>query len=255
MVIMNSRRFTLKNSEERGFTIIELMIATTVFSLILLLSMAGIMQITRLYYRGVTQASTQEAARSIADEFSQSIQFSNSDVYYPTGDDANPTGPSVDVGGEPIGFICIGGKRYTFQIDRQLKIDNPDSTIKQTSTGLWVDNPKAADGTPLGCAGSVVVAPLDLTDSNAVDDSEGLELLDENMRLTKLSIEPAVATSDSIWKIDIAVAYGDEDLLEVLDNGTPGDTSDDRKVCRPSGPGIEFCAVSEISTTVRRRVE
>ena len=64
-----------KRAEQNGFTIIELLIATTVFSLILLISVAGILQISRMYYRGVTQSRTQETARSIIDEVGEAIRF------------------------------------------------------------------------------------------------------------------------------------------------------------------------------------
>ena len=240
----------LPKSQSRGFTIIELMIATTIFSLILLLCMAGIMQITRLYYRGVTQASTQEAARIVADEFSQAIQFSNSAIYFPTGDDANPTGPDIDpVSGDPtIGLICIGGKRYTYHVDRQLINGSPDSDNRQVAAALIVDTPKDGAGNQLGCAGAVSISPLNIDDPDAIRASGGVELLEENMRLLRLDIASASAESDAIWTIDIAVAYGDQDLLEY-------DPVANKKRCKPSGPGIEFCAVSEISTTVRRRVE
>jgi prepilin-type N-terminal cleavage/methylation domain-containing protein len=243
--------FKRNRNAQKGFTIVELMFATVVFSLVLMMSMAAIMQITRLYYRGVTQTSTQEAARAIADEFSQAIQFSNDKIFYPTGDEANPTGPDIEANETEdgsLGFVCVGGKRYTYHIDRQLVRDTPDPQKKQVPIGLWVDRPVSEDGTPLGCASSVVAMPLDLTDPVAVDASNGTELLDENMRLTRLDIYPAVAGSDTMWSIDIAVVYGDEDLLELSPEGN-------RKTCKPSGPGIEFCATSEISTTVRRRVE
>lgn len=241
----------MKNANQRGFTIIELMFATAVFSLILMMSMAAIMQITRLYYRGVTQTATQDAARAIADEFSQAIQFSNDKIFYPTGSDSNPTGPDIaaNVAEEgSLGFVCVGGKRYTYYIDRQLVRNAPDPTRKQVPIGLWVDRPISPDGTALGCASSVGVMPLDVTDDIAVEASNGTELLEENMRLTRLDIYPATENSDTLWSIDLTVIYGDEDLLEVTPEG-------DRKTCKPSGPGIEFCAISEISTTVRRRVE
>ncbi len=233
--------------KKRGFTIIELMIATAIFSVILLLCMAAIMQITRLYYRGVTQANTQEVARAILDEFSQAVQFSNNEIFVPSGDEANPAGPEVPVGEDPLSFICLGNKRYSFMLDRQLVSSNPSESSKQVSAALWVDSPKSDDGTPLGCASAVSAQSLDLTDQNEIDASDGVELLDENMRITQLEVTPAAPDSDAIWNIAVTVVYGDQDLLENPDGN--------RVQCKPSGPGVEFCAISEISTTVRRRVE
>jgi len=247
------------SSREDGFTIIELMLSTVVFSIVLLMCMAGILQITRLYYRGVTQSSTQEVARTITNEISEAVQFSNSKIYVPKADDGtdvNPFGPEIDSSAvDPdadagvyadVGFICIGGKRYTFAMDRQLRFDNPDAELSQKSTGLWVDQPID------GCANAAVARPLDLDNRTEVEATNGSELLNENMRLTQFEISPVDtvggSVNDNVWNIKVAVAYGDNDLLELSEDG-------DRRRCKPSGPGVEFCATSEISTTVRRRVQ
>jgi hypothetical protein len=132
-------------------------------------------------------------------------------------------------------------------LDRQLVDSDPNNSLKQVSTALWVDSPKSDDGTPLGCASSVSAQPLDLTDQNDIDASDGVELLDNNMRITQLDVTPAAPNTNAIWNIAVTVVYGDQDLLENPDGN--------RVQCKVSGPGIEFCAVSEISTTVRRRVE
>src|SRR3990172_9120101 len=63
-----------------GFTIVELMIATTIFSVILLIVTFGMLQIGRTYYKGITLTKTQNAARSIIDTISQDIQFSGEGV-------------------------------------------------------------------------------------------------------------------------------------------------------------------------------
>jgi len=235
-------------NKQKGFTIIELMLATTVFSLVLLMCMAAIIQISRLYYRGVTQTSTQEVTRQVTDEITQAIQFSNSTIFVPEG---NPAGPQIGAGeevdGEPAqrGFFCIGGKRYTYNLDRQLQFgDIEDVADKQASVGIWVDQPG-------GCAESVEVSALDIDNQGAIDASDGQELLRENMRVYKLNVVPVDiegASTDSVWRVEVGVAYGDSDLLE-----TNEDNSSLR--CIPSGPGVEFCATSEISTTVQRRVK
>src|SRR5687768_12937296 len=61
-----------KNS---GFTIIELMIATVVFSTILLIITGGIVQIGKAYYKGVISARTQNTTRQLTDEVTRNLQF------------------------------------------------------------------------------------------------------------------------------------------------------------------------------------
>src|SRR6185437_9676288 len=58
-----------------GFTIVELMIAAAIFSLVLILLSYGVIRFNQAYYGGLVQSSTQNAARSIIDNISQAIQL------------------------------------------------------------------------------------------------------------------------------------------------------------------------------------
>jgi prepilin-type N-terminal cleavage/methylation domain-containing protein len=68
------------NASKKGFTIIELLIATTVFSVILLLISAGLIYIGKVYYRTTEQTKTQEATRAIISEITQAVRFSGGDI-------------------------------------------------------------------------------------------------------------------------------------------------------------------------------
>ncbi|MEI6480789.1 MAG: prepilin-type N-terminal cleavage/methylation domain-containing protein [Candidatus Saccharibacteria bacterium] len=87
------------NHTQNGFTILELMIATTVFSTILLVCTYGLIQIGNTYYKGATTARVQSVARSIVDDISYEIQFSTviPEVF------STPTTASV----------CIGPTRFS----------------------------------------------------------------------------------------------------------------------------------------------
>src|SRR5215813_11934354 len=58
-----------------GFTILELLIASGVFAVILLVVAVGVIRFSNDYYRGVTASKTQSAARAIMLRVSQSIEF------------------------------------------------------------------------------------------------------------------------------------------------------------------------------------
>src|SRR3989338_4615433 len=98
------------HKKDSGFTIIELMIATTVFSLVLLLCTFGLLQVARVYYKGVTGAKVQEALRNVTDNITRVIQFSGGSVVPP---------PANTTGGTPFVF-CIDDQRYSVVINRQL---------------------------------------------------------------------------------------------------------------------------------------
>jgi len=228
---MKLNNFKIKNNKS-GFTIIELMIATTVFSLVLMICLAGILQITKMYYRSVTQNNTREVARSVTDEIGEAIRFSSQAIRLGPA----VAGPQInDVSGitPDTGYFCIGDKRYSYAIDRQVK-SNPVANTKQKKHALWVD-------TLGGCAG-----PLILSDDNP--SPEGRDLVPQNMRLFDLSIKNVGNTGD-VYEISVGVAYGDDDLLFPRPQESPTELT-----CEGAFVGSEFCATTNLTVTVQKRL-
>ncbi len=218
----------MSRQHKNGFTIIELMIATTVFSLVLMVCLGGIMQITKMYYRAVTQTKTREATRSVVDEIAEAIRFSNQDIILAPG----VAGPQIAVGNTTTSYICIGQRRYTYAIDRQVK-SSPQANTKQQRHALWLDQPTTCNGAS------------DLTQVSP--SADGKSLLGENMRLYEFSVK-LVDPVERIYEIRVGVAYGDEDLLRVK-------TTDARQLtCEGAFVGVEFCATTNFLVTVQKRL-
>ncbi len=200
----------LPHLQPKGFTIIELLVASTVFSVILLICMSGVIKMGQIFFKGTITSQTQEAARSIIDEISQGIQFSGSSV-----GDTNSGSP-----------VCVGNKRYTYVIDKQL--DDTASGPNQKPHVLQRDINSSCSG-PLA--------------------ADAVELLTPGMRLTKFDIKPLDDPDPivaKLWRVNVWVVYGDEDLL-TADDGTG------HRQCK-GGAGSEYCAVSELSAIVHRRL-
>ncbi len=214
-----SQGFTRTNSQKSlgGFTIIELMIATTVFSIVLLLCTFGLLQVSRVYYKGVTAAKVQEALRSVTDNITRIVQFSGGTVV--------PT-PSTTTPGTPFVF-CIDDQRYSVVTDRQLVETNPNQSLSQIRHVLVVD-------TFPGCNSST--APQDLTQASI----NGQELLSPNMRLSKFEIKNLSA---NLYEVNIRIVYGDDDLLNSGHNS-----------CANVRAGTQFCAVGELNSVVQKRI-
>ena len=202
---------TPTNNNQQGFTIVELMIATAIFSIVLLILTFGVLQITNSYYRGVTESNTQNTARNIINAVSQSIQF---------GGDSFASAGTPNAGA----VYCIGSQRYSYITGKELE-DNPKNSDQVTHV-LVVDNPS-------GCSAN-----------NSGLNSGGQELLGQNMRLAAFTV--AQVGTSSLYKIDVRVLYGDVDLL----TATTGPSA----TCN-TGSGSQFCAVSELSTIVQKRVQ
>ncbi len=202
-----------KNKYQSGFTIIELMIATAVFSVVLILCTTGMIQIGRMYYKGVISTRTQEAARSIIEEVSRSIQFGGGQVILPSG--TNPD------------RFCIDDQRYSFVTGKQVTDGAPTPT--QTRNALVVDSDPSC---------SIASPPIDSAVYSLPANSR--QLVPVNMRLARLSIEDK---GDGLYKITVRIAHGDDDLLNV---------SQDE--CIGLNVATQFCAISELTTTVKKRI-
>ncbi len=135
------------------------------------------------------------------------------------------------------GYFCIGNTRYSYAIDRQ-QSDSPVANDKQIRHVLWADQLSSCQ---------TGLSPVDLTQPKPTSGANDKELMGANMRLTKLEVTK-LTSDNTTWEVKITVLYGDEDLTIVY----PEDTT--RKVCKGGQLGTQFCAISELSTVVKRRI-
>jgi len=207
---------TNPGKHSKGFTIIELMIATTVFSIILLLVTYGILQIGRTYYKGVTETKTQDTARAALDNITQAIQFDSGAVSA----QSNGIVPNVKY------VICIGNVRYSAYLGHILIDDSTHHALVQDT-----------ESTP--CADNTAIPGLD---GSTPMSSSATELMAPLMRVAALDVTDL---SGGLYKVHIRVVYGnDVDLV----NPTTLTASCD------GGQINQFCAVSDLTTTVEKRV-
>ncbi|HVU59892.1 MAG TPA: prepilin-type N-terminal cleavage/methylation domain-containing protein [Candidatus Saccharimonadales bacterium] len=217
---MSDRRYRRTHVRRRGFTILELMIASSVFAVILLVVAVGVQRFTSGYFKGVTSSQTQATARNIMSDVSQAIEF---------GTNITPTVTSSGVSG-----LCIDNTLYSYAVGQQVTDTAPNSGKHQANHALVVSNPSSctASTTP-----SLPNNPLP---------SGSRELLGQHMRLSAFS----VTGSGSLYTIHIRIIYGDDDLLTPAVSGSTNWATEN---CSGTA-GSQFCAVSDLQTTVERRV-
>lgn len=205
-----------------GFTIVELMIATAVFSILIVVITAAILQFTKQYYRGVIANRTQTTARNIMDDLTRSIQFNGGQVYELSDNNG----------------YCIGDtKRYSVARNRQVRTTGAVAARHQAAHGLVSDKVTVCN-TSTSSLGVATLPPALPTANNA------RELLGENMRVTKFTI----TSSGGFYVINLRVVYGDDDFLTTVADPNPNPT------CK-STSGSHFCAVAELTSTVKKRVK
>jgi prepilin-type N-terminal cleavage/methylation domain-containing protein len=192
------------NKLQNGFTIIELLIATTIFTFFLFLFSSMIIRIGQLYTKGIISSRTQEASRSIVTEIGRAIQFSGGT-------------PSWDAT-----HVCAGNESYTFTLGKQLNESGAFTYPDQISHVLVASQS--------GC-GAPTSGPQ-------------RELMGENMRLSNLTVSGSALTG--LYTIKVRVVYGDAPFLN-FPNATNAE-------CKNGDQGPEFCAASEFTVTVQKRL-
>jgi hypothetical protein len=179
----------------------------------------AILQITRVYYRGITETKTQNATRSIIDVISQGIQFNGGNI---------TTTPASPTPGTSYAF-CVGGKQFSYTTGYQLT-DGTAGT-NQSNHVLMLN----------GVAGCTSSSPAQNVTGGSVS---GRELMEPGMRLSNIQVS---MVSANVYKVQVRVVSGDDD---VLNNPTATNAS-----CKGLRIGSQFCAVSELTTTVVKRVQ
>jgi len=203
---------TIENEE--GFTIIELLIATSILSVILVMASVMMTGIGRLYNKGISQSKIQSATRNITDDVSQRLQL-----------DAQLSPQPTEVGG--YNAYCIGETRYLYIIGKQLGDGNDGDGTPKVKPVLWRDKTPAG-----GC-------------SSSNPDPSGVELVPTNARLIDFTITPT-----SPYQISIGLAYGDIDLLNV----TPDNPNFNINTTCKGSNSTEYCATAKLTTSATRRI-
>jgi len=218
-------------SLQAGFTIVELLIATLVFSLILLVITYGVLHFTNSYYKGLNTSMTQNAAQSAIDTIVQAVEFSES-------------GTTVS----DNTHFCAGTKMFVYDAGKAFAGGTPAAGNR----GLYMMDANSSCTDPGGATG-------------------GTELLGKNMRVADIKVSKSNAADISDpnipWQISLRIAYGDSDLLcSAHLNSSPGGcnagdasmassaafAADDMR-CK-STVGAQFCSVATLTAVAQQRI-
>ena len=225
------------NMNQKGFTIIELMIATVIFSIVLLVLTENIISISNDYYQGVVQTQTINATKNIVDTIAQQIKLSTST------DSIIFSRPILTWTNNPIinpiykfeGILCVGNNEYVFQNQGYVVNGSPvigNATKNQASGALELYYNSSC---PSSNTASWDFSNINPHPSGAINYTS---LVPQNMRLQKFDITAPVPGFSTLYKIDVEVAYGNDDSFDVSANK-----------CKP---GHYLCAHTEIVSYVSK---
>jgi prepilin-type N-terminal cleavage/methylation domain-containing protein len=236
-----------KLRSEQGFTIVELMIALSVLSVLLITATLILIQIGGLYSKGVNAADLQNVNRNVVADVTGQLQFSgrvpngcmpianNVTCYAQTTANVHNNTDGTD---ETIYSYCIGKTRYSYVLNRELGTNSATTPTQVTQHVLWRDTMTSTSSCP----------PADIVNSTHLSDppssGDGYEMMGSHMRLTRFNMQP-ITGSNGVYNVDVWLAFGDSDLVQTQADGS--------STC-VTGKGTQFCSISTISTQVTGRV-
>lgn len=210
------------HNPQTGFTLIELMIATTIFSIVLTVILASFLQIGRMFYKGVSTNNTNESTRTLVDDISNDVRL------------ADGATDAVRIGtvGDKY-YFCIGTHRYTYVLKQPVTATNITNLNPQSmSAGVVRDTPASCDATT--AAGS-----------------DKQQLLGPNMQLNALEFKCA-ATGCTIHAH--VIYYGADKTVFASPNHpsyTPAQAINEPDArCSGNLLSTQFCSMADISTNV-----
>jgi len=216
-------KIQIPSAKTSGFTIIELLLATSVFSVVLLAALAGFLGVGHLFYKGVSVTNTQNVATQVLNDIANNMQTSSA-IQLP-----------ASTGTNGYTYMCVGSTRYTYTSVNGISVMANDSTGITYGSGSAGNYGLLKDSLP-GNSGCTAPTGAKLASNGAV------EMLDNQMRITQLKVQQ-VPSAQNLYNISIVVAYGDNTVLDFSKSKT-------QPACSGGSSSQAFCAVANASTTV-----
>jgi prepilin-type N-terminal cleavage/methylation domain-containing protein len=204
-----------QHTDQKGFTIVELMLSTVIFSIVMLMVIFAMMHIGRTYTRSLVSARMQQQVDEMIYEISQDVKFEGGTLvhYKPIGDGS-------------VGVLCVGLKRYTYLLNEQRNDLQPHVMLYDQNDDCGLIAPAGAN--------------LSTLNQSAKD------LVQSRTRLYKFEVSKLPSIADDSWRIDVGLAYGDDDQFNYDGSGRP--------ICK-SEVGSQNCKTAESTLLVTRRVD
>lgn len=234
-----------KYSGTRGFTLVELMLAMTFLSILLVMIATLTLQISTIYNKGLTLRGVNEAGQLLSSEIQRKLNT------------AHPsTVQNIEIlsGGTPVaGRLCIGTDVYAWNYSDYVgytgsitvnKYSHPADSGLSASEKTNIRFIKFAGAVGEYCEDTnpdPPVAYLPLPEKANV--TELLERGDADLVLRDFSLSQHSVLGDGtqqIYRVTYALGTRTADLIDSNDTCVP-----------PTGAGDEYCAVNEFSFTAR----
>jgi prepilin-type N-terminal cleavage/methylation domain-containing protein len=170
--------------KQRGFTIVETLIAVSVFSMITMITMVVVIQLGRTYQQGATKAKLNDASRQIHALFTQSVEYGT-----------QITSATVNASGKTYNVWCAGTTRFAWT-----ESTTGSSSVISTYSDL---------------GGGSLYTDTIVSCTQAFNPATAQHMLPLNAFVTKFDIN----NTSGIWTLDTRFGMGQVDMYEDDDIG------------------------------------
>lgn len=231
----------MSHDKTRGFTLIELMLAMTFITVLLMAIAMTTIQIGNIYNKGITLREVNQAGRAIADNLQRSIASSVPFDVTPRVDDSPSTESSKYIVRDGGGRLCLGRYTYVWNYGKSIAGVAGAAPVynKYSDNGSAVRFAKVADPSAALCTDTTLNVPRS-------DATEMLVSGDRDLVIHAFAIKSDAQdaiTGQAIYAISLTIGTNDHEQL------TTNDAS-----CKPPAEGAgreNYCSVNQFDIIAR----
>lgn len=226
---------SIHKSTQKGFTLVELMLAMAGVAFLLLAIAMTTIQISNIYSKGMTLKSVNQAGRDLSDVLQRDIKSSTP---------FDLTSPSKYLNTPHGGRLCMGQYSYVWNYGATITSPSATDKIVYDDGTTPVRLARVLDAGGQLCINADADQPIVRDDATELLNSADADDLDLALHsFTVTSSAPDSATGQALYSVSFSLGTNDEKAINT------GDAS-----CRPPNEdesNWEFCAVNIFEFTTR----
>lgn len=230
------------NHDNKGFTLIELMLAMTFISALLIAIAMTTIQISNIYTKGITLREVNQAGRSLTDELQRNI--ASSAPFNVTATDQDDTDSKFIVKNEDGGRLCLGQYTYVWNLGKALSGTDGAVIYNKYSDVVNTDDNQIRFAKVADPSGDLCRHPATMpakANANDLLTSGDRNLVVHKFSIVKTSDDPDI--SQAIYAISFTLGTNDREQLTTNDQS-----------CRPPSDNIgdeDYCSVNTFDIIAR----
>lgn len=233
----------VRQSNRAGFTLVELLMAMTFVSMLMLGIAVTVIQISNIYNKGLTMRAVDQAGRAISQDIRQTLAgaepFNIDTAFHEQSDQGFTYG----------GRLCTGTYSYIWNYGRALSSENQQAKKNEyDSAGDPIRFIRVRDNGGQYCAAGNIDNKIRKEDNPIELLAAGAEdLALQSFKITQLANDPSLG--QALYHVVVEIGTNNQSTLQQEQTLTTLDTS-----CRPPSDNSalqEFCAVNQFDFTVQ----